>query len=166
MPPEKASAGAPADNAVKAPLTKTQLRNMSTDALAFMGDAVYEQSIREMLLRRGIRRADRLHRTATQYVSAPAQARIIRALQEELTEEERIMVKRWRNHKYHSKAKHADPMTYKWATAFEALAGYLYLSGHAQRLDWLFCRAAEIIGEPAQPKKSRSDPPDGEQPIG
>ena len=54
-------------------------------------------------------------------------------------------MRRWRNHKYHSKAKHADPMTYKWATAFEAWIGYLHLTGDQQRLDWVLKQAVRII---------------------
>ncbi len=118
---------------------------MTTDALAFLGDAVYETAIRERLLRKGIARADRLHRETVRYVSADAQARIIRIIFPRLTESEQTRLKRWRNHKYHSKAKNADPMTYKWATAFEALVGYLYLAGDSQRLDWLLQEAAVII---------------------
>lgn len=126
-------------------IDESKLRALNADALAYMGDAVYESMIRERLLQQGNVRADRLHHKATAYVCAEAQAHIIRTLYDELTEQEQSMVKRWRNHRFHSKAKHADPMTYKWATAFEALAGYLYLAGDAQRLDWLFARAAEII---------------------
>ena len=99
------------------------------------------------LLTRGIRQADRLHRAATAYVSAAAQARIIRSIFDSLPEEDQSQVKRWRNHKYHSKAKNADPMTYKWATAFEALIGYLHLTGDAQRLEELLEKAAAIIEE-------------------
>lgn len=134
-------------------------QQLNADALAYMGDAVYEQYIRRMLLDRGMSRVDRLHRMATSYVSAPAQAGIIRRIYEDLTEEEQAMVKRWRNHKYHSKAKNADPMTYKWATAFEALVGWLYLSGHKQRLDWLLARAAECVdsGRPGPDGGSMSD---------
>lgn len=134
-----------------------RLESLNTDALAYMGDAVYEKWIRERLLRSGMSRPDRLHRTATGYVSAAAQAGIIRALFAELTEAEQSRVKRWRNHKYHSKAKHADPMTYKWATAFEALVGYLYLSGDLQRLEWLLSRSAEIIDAGHDPGKSEED---------
>ena len=128
-------------------MDRDQARVLNTDALAYMGDAVYEMRIREMLLARGKTRADRLHRAATGYVNAAAQAEIVRSLLDELTEEEQALVRRWRNHKYHSKAKHADPMTYKWATAFEALAGFLYLSEDMQRLDWLCGRAVQIIDE-------------------
>lgn len=124
---------------------RMNLRNLNTDALAYIGDAVYELAVRQDLVRSGICRADRLHREATGYVSAAAQARAIRSIYDELTEEEQSQVRRWRNHRYHSKAKNADPMTYKWATAFEALAGYLYLCGDSQRLDWLISRARAVI---------------------
>lgn len=123
-------------------------RNLNTDALAYMGDAVYEKMVREKLLLEGKTRVDRLHRAATGYVSAQAQAAAVRTLFDRLTEEEQAMVKRWRNHRYHSKAKHADPMTYKWATAFEALIGYLYLSEDMERLEELFAETVRIIDDP------------------
>ena len=126
-------------------MKRERANNLNPDALAYMGDAVYESRIREMLLLQGNTRADRLHRKATGSVCAQAQSEAIQTLYEELTEQEQAQVRRWRNHKYHSKAKHADPMTYKWATAFEALVGYLYLTGDLQRLDWLFRRTVEII---------------------
>ncbi len=129
-------------------MDRQKLRNLNADALAYMGDAVYEKMVREQLLKRGLARPDRLHRAATGYVSAPAQAKIIMTIFDELTEDEQAMVRRWRNHKYHSKAKNADPMTYKWATAFEALVGHLYLADDAQRLDWLFQRAMETLDAP------------------
>ena len=136
------SVGQQADAETRA--ERMNLRNLNTDALAYIGDAVYELAVRQDLVRSGICRADRLHREATGYVSAAAQARAIRSIYDELTEEEQSQVRRWRNHRYHSKAKNADPMTYKWATAFEALAGYLYLCGDSQRLDWLISRARAV----------------------
>ncbi|MBQ9015715.1 MAG: Mini-ribonuclease 3 [Firmicutes bacterium] len=126
-------------------MDEKQARVLNTDVLAYMGDAVYEMMVRQELLRRGISRSDRLHRMATGYVNAAAQAQIIRTLQPELTQREQDLVRRWRNHKYHSKAKHADPMTYKWATAFEAWIGYLHLSGDLQRLEWAFDQAVRIV---------------------
>lgn len=141
---EKTMEGA-AVKAADEPMEAARLRQFNADTLAYMGDAIYEKMVRERLLRAGTLQPDKLHHKATKYVSATAQARAIRSLYEELTEAEQAMVKRWRNHKYHSKAKHADPMTYKWATALEALTGYLYLSGDTQRLDWLFGRVTAII---------------------
>ncbi|MDO4746374.1 MAG: ribonuclease III domain-containing protein [Bacillota bacterium] len=121
------------------------IKNMNTTALAYMGDAVYEQAVRKHILEGGLGDVNKLHRLATRYVSAPAQATIIKSLFDDLTEEEQKLVKRARNRKYHTKAKNADPVTYKWATALEALIGYLYLSEEEQRLEWVMKRAIEII---------------------
>ncbi|MBR2619778.1 MAG: Mini-ribonuclease 3 [Firmicutes bacterium] len=122
-----------------------ELKQLNTTALAYMGDAVYEQFIREHILTKGGTDVNKLHRISTMYVSAPAQAKIIKSLFADLTEEEQKLVKRARNRKYHTKAKNADPVTYKWATALEALIGYLYLSGDKQRLAEICEKAVEII---------------------
>ena len=122
-----------------------ELKQLNTTALAYMGDAVYEQFIRERILTKGGTDVNKLHRISTMYVSAPAQAKIIKSLFVDLTEEEQKLVKRARNRKYHTKAKNADPVTYKWATALEALIGYLYLSGDKQRLAEICEKAVEII---------------------
>jgi len=122
-----------------------ELKQLNTTALAYMGDAVYEQFIRERILTKGGTDVNKLHRISTMYVSAPAQAKIIKSLFADLTEEEQKLVKRARNRKYHTKAKNADPVTYKWATALEALIGYLYLSGDKQRLAEICEKAVEII---------------------
>ena len=126
-------------------MNNEELRQLNTTALAYMGDAVYEQFIREHILKKGTADTNRLHRISTMYVSASAQAKIIKSLFDDLTEDEQKLVKRARNRKYHTKAKNADPVTYKWATALEALIGYLYLSEDMQRLAWLCERAVAVI---------------------
>ena len=126
-------------------MNKEELKQLNTTALAYMGDAVYEQFIRERILTKGGTDVNKLHRISTMYVSAPAQAKIIKSIFDDLTEEEQKLVKRARNRKYHTKAKNADPVTYKWATALEALIGYLYLSGDKQRLAEICEKAVEII---------------------
>ncbi len=128
-------------------MNNEELRQFNTTALAYMGDAVYEQFIREHILSKGTADVNRLHRISTMYVSAPAQAKVIKSLFDDLTEEEQKLVKRARNRKYHTKAKNADPVTYKWATALEALIGYLYLSKDMPRLTWLCEQAVSIIEE-------------------
>lgn len=124
---------------------RPDLNNLNTAALAYIGDAVYELAVRERILSSGTVRADRLHKTATAYVCAPGQARVIHAIFGDLTEEEQRRVKRYRNFRNHSRAKNTDVMTYSWATAFEALAGYLYLAGDSERLEWLLDRAFAVI---------------------
>ncbi len=123
------------------------LKNINTTVLAYMGDAVYEQAVREHVIKTGIYDVNRLHRMSTCYVKASAQADIIKRLFDELTEEEQKLVKRARNRKTATKAKNADPVTYKWATAFEALIGYLYLAGDDERLEQLMKKAIEIAGK-------------------
>lgn len=125
-------------------MEKEKLKAVNTTALAYMGDAVYEQAVREHILNRGSYHVKNLHNTAVRYVKAQSQAHVIRDMFDELTEEEQSLVKRARNRKYATKAKNADPVTYKWATAFEAYIGYLYLAGDEKRLAWALERALNI----------------------
>lgn len=131
-------------------MEKSELKKINTTALAYMGDAVYEQAVREHILKKGLYHANNLHKSAVKYVKAQAQAVVIKTIFDELTEAEQSLVKRARNRKYTSRSRNTDPVTYKWATAFEALVGYLYLeesSDSIERLRWVIERAIEIIGE-------------------
>lgn len=121
---------------------------MNITALAYLGDSVYEVYIREHVMASGEVHADELHRMAIKFVSAPGQAKILKALMKDfLTEEEVKFCKRARNHKYTSKAKNADPVTYKLATAFEALIGKYRLEGNIARLEEIVERSIAIIEE-------------------
>jgi ribonuclease III family protein len=108
-------------------------------ALAYMGDAVYETYVRQLLLTKGKIKPNQLHRAATNYVSAKAQAAILKKLfdEERLTEEEISIVKRGRNAKSGSVPKNTDVQTYNHSTAFEALIGYLFLLNRTERLEEL-----------------------------
>ena len=123
----------------------SKIRQLNTDVLAYIGDSAYDLYVREMVLESGKLRASSLHRTVTGYVNAHAQADAVRGMLDELTDEEQRLVKRARHHKVSSRAKNSDPRTYKWATGFEALVGYLYLIGEEDRLTWVMNRAVEII---------------------
>ena len=106
--------------------------------LAYMGDGIYELYIRQHVLRTGKTKPNILHREATRYVSAKAQANLIQQMLDNesfLTEEELEYFKRGRNAKSHTKAKNADVITYRMSTGFEAMIGYLYLSGQNERLE-------------------------------
>lgn len=108
---------------------------MSPLVWAYMGDAVYEQFVREHIIKQGISKNGAYHRKAIKYVSAESQVRILKSLEEFLTDEEKEIVKRGRNSHPHSYAKNADIVDYKWATGFEALIGYLYLTNQKERLN-------------------------------
>ena len=92
-------------------------------------------------------KVDALHHGTVQFVNAEAQALAIKAMADDLTEEEQAVVRRARNHKPHSVPKHADVMDYKWATAFEALVGYLYLTGETEEMEKVIRRAITVIEE-------------------
>ena len=127
---------------------RTEPKQTDVLALAFLGDAVWELYVRQRILDESSAvRADRLHREAVRYVSAAPQARTVKAMIESgfFTEGEEALLRRAHNHKIATKPKNADPVTYKWATAFEALLGFLKLSGNVNRLQEMVCEAFEII---------------------
>lgn len=123
------------------------VKTLNPLALAYVGDAVYEQFVRERLVLSGCGggHADLLHKAGVGYVCAGAQAKALHALEGQLSESEAALVRRARNHKIATKPKNADPMTYKNATAFEALIGYLHLSGEKERAAELMQAAAEFL---------------------
>lgn len=121
------------------------MKNLNTTALAYIGDAVYELYIRSHVLDSGKVHVDILHRSAVKYVRAEGQSEALKKIFDELSVEEQSLVKRARNRKILSKPKNTDPMTYKQATAFEALIGELYLSGSRERLEEIIRRAISVI---------------------
>lgn len=108
-------------------------------ALAFEGDAVYSMYIRRHLIMTGQTKPNQLHRLATHYVSAKAQAMLVQALLEAevLTEKEIEIYKRGRNANSQTKAKNTDVVTYKVSTGFEAVIGYLHMTEQMDRLEEL-----------------------------
>lgn len=128
-----------------ASMEKQNIAFMNTTVLAFLGDTVYETYVRRHVIEKGQVNADLLHRAAVGFVRADAQAYALKAMMDELTEEEQSLVKRARNKKISTKPKNADPVIYKWATAFEALIGFLYLSHHQERMEEIILRSIERI---------------------
>lgn len=110
------------------------VRSYSPLTLAYIGDAVYDLVIRTIVVERGNKAANLLHRSTVRYVNAGAQAAMIEALTPELTEEELAVYKRGRNAKSHTVAKNASIEDYRKATGMEALLGYLYLSDRMERV--------------------------------
>jgi ribonuclease-3 family protein len=110
---------------------------LSPVVLAYIGDAVFEIYVRQRLVAGFNRKPHELHRAATSYVSAAAQARLLQSWMPLLTEEETDIVRRGRNTKSGQPPKNADPADYRHATALECLVGYLYYQGAKQRLEQL-----------------------------
>ncbi len=126
-------------------LEEKDVRMMSPLVLAYIGDAVYEVYVRNFLVRQGRATVNDLHKEATRYVKAQAQAEIVHVLEYELTEEEWTVIKRGRNQKSATTPKNAELIDYKYATGLEALIGYLFLCGKTERLVEIVKRAIDII---------------------
>ncbi|MCM1047086.1 MAG: ribonuclease III [Clostridiales bacterium] len=122
------------------------IRTYSPLALAYIGDAIYDLVIRTVVVERANRPVRNLHKTTIQYVNAATQAKMIEALEDELSEEETAVYHRGRNAKPHTTAKNASIRDYRMATGLEALFGYLYLHGETDRLLELVRLAFEKIG--------------------
>lgn len=113
------------------------IKNKNVLALAYIGDSIYEIYIRKFLVNKGIEKVNELQKEATKYVSARGQAKYLKLMLEEslFFEEELQIIARGRNHKIKSSPKNTDILTYKHATALEALIGYLYLIDNIPRVD-------------------------------
>ena len=123
--------------------------------MAYVGDTIHDLYVRSMLLSRGMT-VGAMHKQAVRMVSAFAQARMLEALEQELTEAEADIARRGRNSQAkHAAPKHADPADYAHATGLEALWGYLYLSGQQQRLDELMKTALMRTEDIWQKRTSR-----------
>lgn len=118
-------------------------------ALAFEGDAVYSMYVRRHLIMTGQTKPNQLHRLATHYVSAKAQAMLVQAMLDAqlLTEKEIEIYKRGRNANSQTKAKNTDVVTYKVSTGFEAVMGYLHMTEQIERLEELVAWCIETVEE-------------------
>lgn len=133
-------------------LRDIDVKQIKALALAYMGDAVYEQAIREHLLRSGRVKPNVLHREATKYVSAKSQAAILKTMQASgfLTEEEEAVMRRGRNAKSGSVPKNTDVVTYNYSSGFEAVIGYLHLLGRTERVQEIISEAIRFIEMPKE----------------
>ena len=130
-------------------------RELNPLQMAYIGDTVHDLYVRSMLLSRGMT-VGKMHKQAVRMVSAFAQARMLEAIEPDLTEEEADVARRGRNSQAkHAAPKHADPADYAHATGLEALWGYLYLSGQTQRLDELVKLALSRTEELWQKQNSK-----------
>lgn len=128
-------------------MTKLDVNLINGIALAFEGDAVYSMYIRRHLIFQGQTKPNQLHRLATKYVSAKAQAMLITKMLEAqlLTEKEEDIYKRGRNANTNTKAKNTDIITYKMSTGFEAVLGYLHMTEQIERMEELIQWCIESV---------------------
>lgn len=115
-------------------LPEVDAKTYSPLTLAYIGDCIYDLIIKTMVVSKGNKQVQKLHKETSSLVQASAQSLMMRAMQEELTEEEHAVYKRGRNAKSVSPAKNQSITDYRRATGFEALLGYLYLKKEWKRI--------------------------------
>ena len=126
--------------------TEKEARLLNPLQLALVGDGVYELFIRNFILSNSLDlSAHKIHVKAIGYVKAKSQSTIMHEIEDKLTENESYIFKRGRNAKSATVPKNADVRDYRMATGFEALVGYLYLTGNNERLEFVFENALKII---------------------
>ena len=112
-----------------------EVNTMSPLTWAYVGDGVFELFIRTHLVNTTRLKPHMLHIEAIKYVKAEKKRKILNKIQEQLTAEEKDIVRRGRNAENHHLPKNATVEEYSYSTAFEALIGYLYLTKQDKRLD-------------------------------
>ncbi|MGI6011849.1 MAG: Mini-ribonuclease 3 [Ruminococcus sp.] len=115
-------------------LADVDVRTYSPLALAYIGDSIYDLLIRTMIMSEGNMPVQQLHRKSSRLVKAQKQSEMMEKIRPHLTEEEERVYKRGKNAKPHTTAKNASLADYHRATGFEAVMGYLYLSGNIKRI--------------------------------
>ena len=116
-------------------MDEIEVNQISPLVWAYVGDSVYEQYIRNYLVTNTKFKPHKLHIEATKFVKAAAQAKILQCLENDLTEDEKEVVRRTRNTKNHHLPKNSNVQEYMYATAFEGLIGYLHLTKNTKRLE-------------------------------
>ena len=112
-------------------------------ALAYIGDAVCEVYARDYLLSKGLTKPGKLQKEARKFVSAKAQAKLVAGWK--ITEDEEVYFHRGRNAHSKTTAKNTDVLTYRISTGFEAVFGYLHLSGNIKREQELALQCLGLI---------------------
>lgn len=126
---------------------------ISTEALAYLGDSVLEIRVRELLVKKGISGSGRLNSASLSYVKASEQAAAMHRIAPFLSEEESLVFKRGRNMSGGNVPKSATVSEYRTATGMEVLFGYLHLLGRVERIDELFKKAYQIEEEQKESEK-------------
>lgn len=115
-------------------ISENEARNLSPVTLAFIGDAVYSLYVREKLVLSTDFNTGTLQKLTSAEVSAHGQSQLLEKLQPLFTQEETDVFKRGRNAKKSTRSKNASVAEYNRSTGFEAVLGYLYLTGQYQRI--------------------------------
>lgn len=119
------------------PMQESAFKEINPIVLAFIGDGVHTLYVRDKVVKNSNLLVNKCHVQSAKFCNAKSQANKLNGLMEHLNETELDIVRRARNAKTNNIAKNSDVETYKKATSFEALIGYLYLKGDFDRLNFI-----------------------------
>lgn len=131
-------------------LEPSELRMMNPLALAYIGDGIHEMMVRTYVITKYKGTINKLNQRVVKMVKATAQATVLREMQDFLTEEEIVIVKRGRNQKSLTVPKNTSVSEYRQATGFESLLGWLYMHGEEARLVEIISKAIQISERPVE----------------
>ena len=112
----------------------TEPSQLSPLVLAYIGDSIYDLVIKTWVIEQGNMQVNKLNKKTSSIVKAESQSAMIGVIEPMLSEHEEAVYKRGRNAESYTSAKNASIGDYRRATGFEALMGYLYLSGQYERM--------------------------------
>jgi ribonuclease-3 family protein len=122
-------------------------RNLQPLILASVGDSVHTLFVRTKLAVLDKYKANDLSKMVSKIVNAGNQCKIYYLVEKELNDEELSIAKRARNTHIHSKAKNFSANDYIHATAYEAVLGFLYLTGQTERLNYILSFGDRIYAD-------------------
>lgn len=115
--------------------------------VAYMGDAVYEMFVRTRVVSMGNMPVKKLNKLGNELSMARTQARMVALLKDDgfLSDDELHLIQRGKNSKVGTVPKSATAAEYHYATAFEYLLGYLYMTDHTERASQIVRRGWELL---------------------
>lgn len=128
-------------------ITIKEAKLMNPIVLAYIGDGVHTLYIREKLTFSSDKKSNLLNKEEATIACATSQAKAAEILIPIFTEEESAIFHRARNSKKGSKAKNSTAANYMKATGFEAVIGYLFITGQIDRLNQLLGFVDENDGQ-------------------
>lgn len=135
-----------------------ELSDITTPALAYLGDSVLEVCVRTYLVtERGLSTSAHLNRASLDFVRAAAQSEAMGKIEPSLTEEEAAVYRRGRNMGHGNVPKSASVAEYRRATGMEVLFGYLSLTGRGDRMDYLFRLGYGLISADTPPNQNHQE---------
>lgn len=124
---------------------KALVKNMQPLVLAMIGDGVQTLFVRTYIAKEYGVKVNKMNKWTSSVVSAGSQFKTFKKIEELLSEEEQDIARRARNTHIHTKAKNFSMTEYIYATALEALIGYLHLTNQTERLNEILTISLEEL---------------------